>query len=592
MAKRQQLIVDTKTPAACAGSSSPYIVSYRPSSGGVWAKEGDNINGEDANGKSGVSVSLSSDGNVVAIGADRAPPSNTGSVSVYAWNGTTWEKRGGDIDGEASGDLSGHSVSLSSDGTIVAIGAYDNDGGGNRVGHVRVYQYDATKTTAETDQSSSDFGPVGWRRLGADIDGDLNVSSNPPLSGRSVSLSSDGSIVAIGATGDDGSNTNAGHVRVYQYDATKTTAQLDESQAGFGPVGWNRLGADIDGEAAQDNSGYSLSLSSDGTIVAIGAYGNDAGTANGIYGHVRVYKYDATKTTAETDQTDSNFGPVGWNRLGADIDGEAAYDYSGRSVSLSSDGSIVAIGAYRNDSSFLNAGHVRVYKYDSAKTTAETDQSSSDFGPVGWRRLGVDIDGEAAEDQSADAHSSVSLSSDGTIVAIGAYFNDGDTGNASDNRGHVRVYEYSGSSWSQIGTDIDGEAANDLSGWSVSLNDNGRTVAIGAPYADSNGLDSNGNVRVYRMGSSISPQVGDWAVAKHKETDTGADLSTYTYRVTHVADPDTLVLEFVSATDGYADDSTHKPCDLCDGTGPPGDCPIAPHVIKRDLGGMFMMLLD
>ena len=36
---------------------------------------------------------------------------------------------------------------------------------------------------------------------------------------------------------------------------------------------------------------------------------------------------------------------VHWSQLGTDIDGEAAGDYSGRSVSLSSDGTKVAIGA-------------------------------------------------------------------------------------------------------------------------------------------------------------------------------------------------------------------------------------------------------
>ena len=40
---------------------------------------------------------------------------------------------------------------------------------------------------------------------------------------------------------------------------------------------------------------------------------------------------------------------VHWSQLGADINGEASGDYSGDSVSLSSDGTIVAIGAYRND---------------------------------------------------------------------------------------------------------------------------------------------------------------------------------------------------------------------------------------------------
>ena len=68
-------------------------------------------------------------------------------------------------------------------------------------------------------------------------------------------------------------------------------------------------------------------------------------------------------------------------------------------------------------------------------------------------QLGSDIDGEAGGDNSGI---SVSLSSDGSIVAIGAFYN-GDGGN---NSGHVRVYSYNSSndSWSQLGSDIDGEA--------------------------------------------------------------------------------------------------------------------------------------
>ena len=82
-------------------------------------------------------------------------------------------------------------------------------------------------------------------------------------------------------------------------------------------------------------------------------------------------------------------------------------------------------------------------------------------------QLGSDIDGEAAGDRSGV---SVSMNSDGDRVAIGAYVNDGTTGSSSDNRGHVRIYEYSSSSWSQLGSDIDGEAAGDRSGTSVSIN--------------------------------------------------------------------------------------------------------------------------
>ena len=92
-----------------------------------------------------------------------------------------------------------------------------------------------------------------------------------------------------------------------------------------------QIGLDIDGEAAHDVSGRSISLSSDGSIVAIGASNNNG---NGFEtGHVRVYE---------------NIGGI-WTQIGSDIDGEVANDLSGNSVSLSSDGSIVAIGALRND---------------------------------------------------------------------------------------------------------------------------------------------------------------------------------------------------------------------------------------------------
>ena len=185
---------------------------------------------------------------------------------------------GSDINGEASYDQSGVSVSINSDGTKVAIGATKNDGGGSDSGHVRVYQY----------SSSS------WSQIGSDINGEATNDS----SGQSVSLSSDGTVVAIGATKNDGGGDNSGHVRIYQYSGSS----------------WVQLGDDIDGESPYDYSGHSVSLSSDGMVVAIGAYGNNGGN---FTGHVRVYSYYNNQ----------------WNQRGADLDGEAAVDQSGYSVS-------------------------------------------------------------------------------------------------------------------------------------------------------------------------------------------------------------------------------------------------------------------
>ena len=108
-----------------------------------------------------------------------------------------------------------------------------------------------------------------------------------------------------------------------------------------------------------------------------------------------------------------------------------------------------------------------------------------------YSQLGGDIDGEAANDNSGW---SASLSSDGTIVAIGAVNNDGN----GSNSGQVRVYQYANSTWSQLGSDIDGEAANDKSGFSVALSDDGTIVSIGTPYNGGNGSNS-GHVRVYAI---------------------------------------------------------------------------------------------
>jgi Flp pilus assembly pilin Flp len=361
-----------------------------------------------------------------------------GEIQIY--NGTEWvnfsggsrqlsvsAKLGADIDGEAPYDNSGYSVAISSDGTTVAIGAPSNDGGGSDAGQVRVYQ-----NIAGT-----------WTKIGADIDGE----AADDYSGFSVAISSDGTKVAIGAFGNDGGGSDAGHVRVYQ------------NIAGT----WTKIGADIDGETANDQSGWSVAISSDGTKVAIGTRNNAGGGSNA--GQVRVYQ-NITGT---------------WTKIGADIDGEADNDRSGRSVSISSDGNTVAIAAPYNDGGGINAGQVRVYQNISGT----------------WTKIGADIDGEAADDQSGQ---SVSISSDGSTVAIGTQYNDG----GGIDAGHVRVYKNIAGAWTKIGADIDGETVNDQSGWSVAISSDGTIVAIGAP----NNSGSAGQVRVYQNIAGTWTKIG------------------------------------------------------------------------------------
>ncbi|MEO1257889.1 MAG: T9SS type A sorting domain-containing protein [Bacteroidota bacterium] len=287
---------------------------------------------------------------------------------------------------------------------------------------------------------------IAQTQIGTDIDGEAAGD----FSGWPVSLSANGSRIAIGAINNDGNGDNSGHVRIYE----------------FNNGSWVQIGSDIDGEAIYDNFGRSISLSYDGSIIAIGGDRND-GNGNDS-GHVRVYE----------------FSNGSWTQIGDDINGEAAEDLCGRSVSLSSNGAILAIGSHHNDGNGNESGHVRVYEFSNGT----------------WTQIGGDIDGEVNSDRSGR---SVSLSSDGSRIAIGAPQNDGN----GSNSGHVRVYEFSNGSWTQIGDDIDGEAAEDRSGASVSLSSDGSIVAIGAPQNDGNG-NTAGHVRVYKLSNGSWIQLG------------------------------------------------------------------------------------
>ena len=110
-----------------------------------------------------------------------------------------------------------------------------------------------------------------------------------------------------------------------------------------------QIGSDIDGIRPGDMFGTSVSISSDGTIVAIGGPRNFYAGENA--GHVRVFE---------------NISGV-WTQIGDAINGDAAFDAFGTSVSISSDGSTVAIGGPGNDTGGVNAGHVRIFENISGK---------------------------------------------------------------------------------------------------------------------------------------------------------------------------------------------------------------------------------
>ena len=408
----------------------------------TWTQIGNDIYGEEEYNRLGWSVSLSADGSVLAMGAcwNGNAGNKAGTVTVYEDQSDTWTQIGNNIDGEAADDQSGYSLSLSADGSILAIGAPYNDGNGTDCGHVRIYE----------NQSGT------WTQIGNDIDG---VAGNH--SGWSVSLSADGSMVAIGGIGE---YTTNGQVRVY------------ENQSGT----WTQIGSDINGDGAHDYFGCSVSLSDDGSIVAIGGYGDD--DSGGNAGHVRIYE---------------NLSGT-WTQIGNDINGKGSNYWFGWSVSLNSDGSIVAIGGPGHYNTSTTAGYVRIYENRSGT----------------WTQVGNTINGETIKDRFG---CSVSLNNDGSTLAIGAYWND----NSGTDAGYVQIYKNQSDTWTKIGNDINGDVAADWLGYSVSINSIGSKVAMGAYGNDGGGAYTTGQVQVYTCNSyaTISPTACDtYTVPSGNET--------------------------------------------------------------------------
>lgn len=299
-----------------------------------------------------------------------------------------------------------------------------------------------------------------------------------------VDITSDGQSIAIGGHGNPGAGR--GTVRVYTRNGNA----------------WDKQGADIDGDANDDQLGFSVAIAKDASgalIVATGAPYNDLAAENA--GIVKIYKLvnstwslittikgykrsyggyaldlsdDASilaVTYPNADQLNNagsientNTGLVrvfklnasSASQIGADIYGTVG-ESMGQAVSLSGSGDRIVIGAA------LGYGIARVYRYSGSAWILENDLKNSNIG----NHFGQ----------------SVAISSDGTRIAVGALnvqppiAGEGESGPC---RGLVRTFQRSGTNWSQIGSDIIGVERPDCA-YVVSLNNDGKRLAIGGP---------------------------------------------------------------------------------------------------------------
>ncbi|WP_102392048.1 hypothetical protein [Enterovibrio norvegicus] len=444
------------------------------------------------------SVSLSGDGNTVAVGARNEDSNATGingdgsndddsaagAVYVYRYADDSWSQQAYvKASNTGAGDLFGFSVSLSDDGNTLAVGAgwedsnstgINQDGSNDGAidsGAAYVFRF-----------SSGSWGEQAYIKA--------SNTGGSDLFGASVSLSGDGNTLAVGAYAEDsdatgingdGSNdnrSNTGAVYVYRFSGSSWSQQayIKASNAG-----------------AEDYFGSPVTLSKNGSTLAVGADGEDS-NATGING-------DGSNDGA------SGAGAAYVYRFASGSWSEQAYikasntggsDKFGYPVSLSDDGNTLAVGARGEDSNTTgingdgsndgasNAGAAYLYRFVNASWSEQAYIKASNTGS-----------------DDTFGHS-LSVSGDGNTLAVGARWEDSDatgvkgddSNDSASNAGAVYVYRFADANWSeQVYIKASNTGSDDYFGRAaaVSLSADGNTLAVGADEEDSIATGINGD---------------------------------------------------------------------------------------------------
>ena len=265
-----------------------------------------------ANDYFGASIAINSDGTRVVIGAPYAKPEGSidgGVVYIFSYDGVMWAEEAKLTSSDKTAhDYFGISVSISLDGSRVAVGAYGQDDGVTDAGAVYIFLRTNTTWTQETKIVAND-------RAASD------------RFGHSVAISSDGSRVVVGAYG---ANNYVG--AAYIFLRTSTTWAQEAKLL-------------VSGKTVIDLFGSSVAISSDGTRVVVGA----------------IYQYEGVTDAGAAYiflRTDTN-----WQQEAKIVASDGfANDYFGRSVAISMDGSRVVIGASAAEpGDILNAGAAYIF---------------------------------------------------------------------------------------------------------------------------------------------------------------------------------------------------------------------------------------
>ena len=305
--------------------------------------------------------------------------------------------------------VSASSVALNTDGSLAIVGAESHTAGGEADGGAAyVFSRNGSGYAQTAELTASDAKP-----------GDAL--------GYSVALSADGSTLLVGAPGRSG----GGAAYIFSQNDSGYT-QGAELRAGNGATG--------------DGFGYSVALSTDGSIALVGAvYSVVQNTPSGA---AFIFSRGSAGYTQTAELTASD--PTGT-------------DYFGSGVALSADGTSALVGAPLHavsDGSIAGAAYV--------------------FNQVaGGYAQGAEL--TAADGADADYFgSSVALSADGSIALVGAPLR---TVHNVPGEGAAYIFNRDSTGYSQ-GAELtaSGAGAGDGVGGSVALSSDGSAALLGAVY--------------------------------------------------------------------------------------------------------------
>ena len=432
------------------------------------------------------------------IGVAVTRPDSIGFIPVVIPTIEGWDQVGSNMTGPIDKDTSLYGFSIASNSQVdrIAIGVPGRSQSPTEllVGEVHVMDWNGTQ-----------WLPSGVPILGPGSDGQA---------GTAVAMSKDGKRIAVGSPYFE----NGGHVAVYE-----------ETEAN----GWVMIGQALTGYAAKESDerfGSALAMSANGKILAVGAPMGE-GPDSTDSGYVKVFRL---KGVNSDDDQNSSSAQGEWIQVGETIHGENSGEFFGWSLAMSASGTRIVAGSIGSTADDIGefAGQVRTFDFN------KEDSS--------WVQSGQSIQGLAGFDSFG---SSVAMSASGDTVAAGAI------GHSNLDKGvdigHVRIFRFDGTSWQQLGQTLVGQSAFDSFGYSVSLSEEGKTVAVGGPRNDEF-AESSGHIQMYelndddsswiRQGSNIGgsytgSDLFGWSVAlsgNGTRVAGGAPFSTFDERLTDV----------------------------------------------------------